>query len=143
MLHSVYANGVFATNLINCAFLFLFYTPTQRGHYHHGMIRNPTAAVNLFYVGKQYLTFWQAKAAVTRNLIGRKIISNVKPSDTRNSSQCSVCKGGLDWTNNIFKRHTLQSQTHTARQSITNESYVKRQVSVIRAWSAISLSDGI
>ena len=55
------------------------------GHYHHGMFRNPTAAVNLFHVGKQYLTFWQAKAAVTRNLIGRKIISNVKRSDPRNS----------------------------------------------------------
>ena len=49
------------------------------------MFRNPTAAVNLFHVGKQYLTFWQAKAAVTRNLIGRKIISNVKRSDARNS----------------------------------------------------------
>ena len=62
----------------------LDYIPTQRGHYHYGMFRNPTAAVNLFHVGKQYLTFWQAKAAVTRNLIGRKIISNVKRSDTRN-----------------------------------------------------------
>ena len=49
------------------------------------MFRNPTAAVNLFHVGKQYLMFWQAKAAVTRNVIGRKIISNVKRSDTRNS----------------------------------------------------------
>ena len=33
------------------------YTPTQRGHCHHGMFCNPTAAVNLFDVGKQYLTF--------------------------------------------------------------------------------------
>ena len=63
----------------------LLRTPTQRGHYHHGMFRNPTAAVNLFHVGKQYLTFWQAKAAVTRNLIGREIMSNVKRSDTRNT----------------------------------------------------------
>ena len=55
------------------------------GNYHHGMSRNPTAAVNLFLVGKQYLTFCTAEDAVTRNLIGRKIISNVKPSDTRNS----------------------------------------------------------
>ena len=55
------------------------------GNYYHGMFGNPTAAVNLFHVGKQYLTFWQAKAAVTHNLIGRKIISNVKRSDTRNS----------------------------------------------------------
>ena len=33
------------------------YTPTQRGHSHHGMFHNPTSAVNLFQVGKQYLTF--------------------------------------------------------------------------------------
>ena len=49
------------------------------------MFRNPTAAVNLFHVGKQYMSFCKAKAAVTRNLIGRKIISNVKRSDTGNS----------------------------------------------------------
>ena len=55
------------------------------GNYYHGMSRNPTAAMNLFLVGKQYLTFCTAEDAVTRNLIGRKIISNVKPSDTRNS----------------------------------------------------------
>ena len=63
----------------------MLYTPTQRENYHHGMFHNPTAAVNLFHVGKQYLTFWQSKAAVTRNLIGRKITSNVKRWDTRNS----------------------------------------------------------
>ena len=45
---------------------------------------NPTTAVNLFHVGKQYLAFCRAKAAVTRNLIGRKIISSVERSDTRN-----------------------------------------------------------
>ena len=55
------------------------------GNYHHVMFRNPTAAVNLFPVGKQYLSFCKAKAAVTRNLIGREIISNVIRSDTRNS----------------------------------------------------------
>ena len=54
-------------------------------NYHHIMFRNPTAAVNLFPVGKQYLSFCKAKAAVTHNLIGRKIISNVIRSDTRNS----------------------------------------------------------
>ena len=48
------------------------------------MFRKPTAAVNLFHVGKQYLSFCKAKATVTRNLIGRNIISNVKRSDTRN-----------------------------------------------------------
>ena len=61
------------------------YTPTQQGNYHHIMFHNPTAAVNLLQVGKQYLSFCKAKAAVTRTLIGRKIISNVKRSDTRNS----------------------------------------------------------
>ena len=49
------------------------------------MFHNPTAAVNLFHVGKQYLTLCKAEAAVTRNLIGRKIISNVKHADARNS----------------------------------------------------------
>ena len=28
--------------------------------YHHSMFHNPTAAVNLFQVGKQYLTFCKA-----------------------------------------------------------------------------------
>ena len=63
----------------------LWYTPSQWGNYHHSMFHNPTAAVNLFHVAKQYLTFCKAEAAVTRNLIGRKIISNVKHSDARNS----------------------------------------------------------
>ena len=49
------------------------------------MFSNPTAAVNQFHVGKQYLSFCKAKAAVTHNLICRKIISNVKRADTRNS----------------------------------------------------------
>ena len=61
------------------------YTPSQWGNYHHSMFHNPTAAVNLFHVGKQYLTFCKAEAAVTHNFIGRKIISNVKHSDARNS----------------------------------------------------------
>ena len=61
------------------------YTPSQWGNYHHSIFHNPTAAVNLFHVGKQYLTLCKAEAAVTRNLIGRKIISNVKHADARNS----------------------------------------------------------
>ena len=55
------------------------------GNLHHATFRNPTAAVNLFLVGKQYLTLLQAEAVVTRNLIGRKVISIVKRSDTRNA----------------------------------------------------------
>ena len=76
------------------------YTPSQRGNYHHSMFHNPTAAVNLFHVGKQYLTLCKAKAAVTRNLIGRKIISNVKHSDARISLPI------LDVIRSSHKRHS-------------------------------------
>ena len=76
------------------------YTPSQRGNYHHSMFHNPTAAVNLFHVGKQYLTFYKAEAAVTSNLIGRKIISNVKHSDARNSLPI------LDVIHSSDKRHS-------------------------------------
>ena len=93
------------------------------------MLHNPTAAVNLFHVGKQYLTFCQAEAAVTRNLIGRKIISSVKRSDTRNSLPI------LDVIRSSHKRHSASDL-----QSTANERYVKRQVSLVRAQSAISLS---
>ena len=78
----------------------LIYTPSQRGNYHHSMFHNPTAAVNLFHVGKQYLTFCKAEAAVTHNLIGRKIISNVKHSDARNSLPI------LDVIRSSDKRHS-------------------------------------
>ena len=46
---------------------------------------NPIATANLFHVGKQYLTLCKAEAAVTRILIGRKIISSVQRYDARNS----------------------------------------------------------
>ena len=68
--------------------------------YHHSMFHNPTAAVNLFHFGKQYLTFCKAEAAVTHNLIGRKIISNVKHSDARNSLPL------LDVIRSSDKRHS-------------------------------------
>ena len=64
------------------------------------MFHNPTAAVTLFHVGKQYLTLCKAKAAVTRNLIGRKIISNVKHADARNSLPI------LDVIRSSHKRHS-------------------------------------
>ena len=70
------------------------------GNYHHSMFHNPTAAVNLFHVGKQYLTLCKAKVAVTRNLIGRKIISNVKHADARNSLPI------LDVIRSSHKRHS-------------------------------------
>ena len=76
------------------------YTPSQRGNYHHSMFHNPTAAVNLFHVGKQYLTLCKAEAAVTRNLIGRKIISNVKHADARSSLPI------LDVIRSSHKRHS-------------------------------------
>ena len=64
------------------------------------MFHNPTAAVNLFHVGKQYLTLCKAEAAVTRNLIGRKIISSVKHADARNSLPI------LDVIRSGHKRHS-------------------------------------
>ena len=76
------------------------YTPSQWGNNHHSMFHNPTAAVNLFHVGKQYLTLCKAEAAVTRNLIGRKIISNVKHADARNSLPI------LDVIRSSHKRHS-------------------------------------
>ena len=78
----------------------IYYTPSQRGNYHHSMFHNPTAAVNLFHVGKQYLTLCKAEAAVTRNLIGRKIIFNVKHADARNSLPI------LDVIRSSHKRHS-------------------------------------
>ena len=71
------------------------------GNNHHSMFHNPTAAVNLFHVGKQYLTLCKAEAAVTRNLIGRKIISNVKHADARNSLPI------LDVIRSNHKRHSV------------------------------------
>ena len=68
--------------------------------YHHSMFHNPTAAVNLFHIGKQYQTFCKAEAAVTHNLIGRKVISNVKHSDARNSLPI------LDVIRSSDKRHS-------------------------------------
>ena len=116
----------------------------QRGNYYHGTSHNPTAAVNLFLVGKQYLTFCTAKAPVTRNLIGRKTISNVKRSDTRNSlGSVAFVKRWTRLDEKYCKRHTLKSQTPEHVRVLATERYVKRQVSVIRTWSAISLSDGI
>ena len=95
------------------------------GNYHHSMFHNPTAAVNLFHVGKQYLTFCKAEAAVTHNVIGRKIISNVKHSDARNS---------LPILDVIRSSHKMPYRA-TVRQSTANERYVKRQMSVIRIYT--------
>ena len=84
------------------------------------MFDNPTAAVNLFHVEKQYLTFCKTEAAVTHNLIGRKLTSNVKHSDARNSLPI------LDVIRLSHKRRSASEYYYTA-----NERYVKRQVSVI------------
>ena len=97
--------GQFAINMFVMCGVFkthpLSYTPSQRGNYHHSMFHSPTAAVNLFHVGKQYLTLCKAEAAVTRNLIGRKIISNVKHADARNSLPI------LDVIRSSDKRHSV------------------------------------
>ena len=95
------------------------YTPSQRGNYHHSMFHNPTAAVNLFHVGKQYLTFWKAEAAVTHNLIGRKIISNVKHSDARNSLPI------LDVIRSSDKRHSASKYCKWRLRQTTGVSYTR------------------
>ena len=74
------------------------------GNYHHSVFHNPTAAVNLFHVGKQYLTFCKAEAAVTHNLIGRKLIGLVKHSDARNSLPI------LDVIRSSHKRHSAPAR---------------------------------
>ena len=91
-------------------------------NYHHSMFHNPTAAVNLFHVGKQYLTLCKAEAAVTRNLIGRKTISNVKHADARNSLP-------------ILDRYTLKSQTPQYVRVLHINATSKRQVFVIRVYT--------
>ena len=105
--------------------LFVFhifhYTPSQWGNYHHSMFHNPTAAVNLFHVGKQYLTFCKAEAAVTHNLIGRK---SFPTSNTLTHVTLFP-----------FKTSYAQVTNATVRQSTANERYVKRQVSVIRVYT--------
>ena len=98
-LRDIAQKGIFLVVLIYVVQQFK-YTPSQRGNYHHSMFHSPTAAVNLFHVGKQYLTLCKAEAAVTRNLIGRKTISNVKHADARNSLPI------LDVTRSSHKRHS-------------------------------------
>ena len=108
----------------------LTYTPSQRGNYITIVCSiTPTAAVNLFLVGKQYLTFCQAEAAVTHSLIGRKIISSVKRSDTRSSLPI------LDVIRSSHKRHSASEYCKWRLRQTTGIPYT--------CWSAISLSDGI
>ena len=42
--------------------LVLMYTPSQRGNYHHSTFHNPTAAVNLFHVGKTVSDILQSQS---------------------------------------------------------------------------------
>ena len=68
--------------------------------------------MNLFHVRKQYLTFCKAEAAETHNLIGSKIISSVKCSDTRNSLPI------LDVMCSSHKRHSVSENCKwTLRQT--------------------------
>ena len=83
------------------------------------MFHNPTAAVNLFHVGKQYLTFCKAWAAVTHNLIGRKIISNVKHSDARNSLPIS------DVIRSSDKRHSASKYCKWTLRQTTGVCYTR------------------
>ena len=113
------------------------YTPSQRGNYHHSMFRNPTAAVNLFRVGKQYLTFCKAETAITRNLIGRKIISSVKRSDARNSLPI------LDVIRSSHQRHDASEYCKWTLRQTTGVRYTcwerhltfRRNIDTRRQWS--------
>ena len=122
----------------------IWYTPSQRGNYHHSMFHNPTASVNLFHVGKQYLTFCKAEAAVTRNLIGRKIISNVKHSDARNSLPI------LDVIRSSDKRHNASKYCKWTLRQTTGVCYTRiyllerhltfrRNIDTRRQWSVGNL----
>ena len=97
----------------------LYYTPSQRENYHHSMFHNPTAAVNLCHVGKQYLTFCKAEAAVTHNLIGRKIISNVKHSDALNLLPI------LDVIRSSDKRHSASKYCKWTLRQTTGVCYTR------------------
>ena len=83
------------------------------------MFHSPTAAVNLFHVGKQYLTLCKAEAAVTRNLIGRKIISNVKHADARNSLPI------LDVIRSSHKRHSASEYYKKTLRQTTGVCYTR------------------
>ena len=83
------------------------------------MFHYPTAAVNLFHVGKQYLTFCKAEAAVTHNLIGRKIISNVKHSDARSSLPI------LDVIRSSHKRHSASEYCKWTLRQTTDVCYTR------------------
>ena len=144
LLHPGFDNWyklVFSFFIIGCFHVsdtqyFDHYTPSQRGNYHHSMFHNPTAAVNLFHVGKQYLTFCKAEAAVTHNVIGRKIIANVKHSDARNSLLI------LDVIRSSLKRHIAPQCVRVLQMNATSNDRCLLYA-YIRAQSAISLSDGI
>ena len=75
--------------------------------------------MNLFHVGKQYLTFCKAEAAVTHNLIGRKIISNVKHSDARNSLPI------LDVIRSSDKRHSAPKYCKWTLRQTTGVCYTR------------------
>ena len=83
------------------------------------MFHNPSAAVNLFHVGKQYQTFRKAEAAVTHNLIGRIIISNVKHSDARNSLPI------LDVIRSSDKRHSASKYCKWTLRQTTGVCYTR------------------
>ena len=87
--------------------------------YHHSMFHNPTAAMNLFHVGKQYQTFCKAEASVTHNFIGRKIISNVKHSDARNSLPILDVKRSSD------KRHSASKYCKWTLRQTTGVCYTR------------------
>ena len=96
------------------------YTPLQRGNYHHiACSITPLPPWTYFTSENSIMTFCKAEAAVTHNLIGRKIISNVKHSDARNSLPI------LDVIRSSHKRHSaLEYCKWTARQT-TGVCYIR------------------
>ena len=101
------------------------------------MLHNPTATVNLFHVGKQYLTLCKAEAAVTHNLIGRKIISSIKRSDARNLLPI------LDVIHSSHKRHSASEHCKWTLRQTTGVCYTcserhltfRRNIDTRRQWS--------
>ena len=90
-----------------------YYTPSQRGNYHHiACSITPLPPWTYFTSKNSIMTFCKAEAAVTHNLIGRKIIFNVKHSDARNSLPI------LDVIRSSHKRHAPQCVIEHCRWTV-------------------------
>ena len=86
----------------------------------------------IYFTWEKEQTFFTTEAAVTRNLIGRKIISNVKGSG-------HVTHFPREWTGfneTHFKRHTPMQVTNAiTRQSIANMKWRQCQMAGVRTYT--------